>query len=578
MTICAAAHSTSAGNARKDATPLSRRKAATLLAGLWMSLIVCLTMLSAVPTAFAQTSHPAATPDAPAADLRYMDRPITTFRASLTGATPQQRAERSYAALDALPESMLRLPTQAVQGSLGQNRGIVFRRGDRILFALLEGDVDEADNRPFEVIAGETQMRLDAALAARQAQLHWPNIIRGILLALLATAVLAILVWTAGRLQSRLQTRLQYAIEAHLLRRTSKTFDWTGSAFHLVRQIVQLLFLFFVAALIYVYLIYVLERFPVSEPMGERLSDFLWNLLNTFALGIVNAIPGLIAIAVIFLLTRALHNLINNVFAAIQQRHLNVPGLHPDTADASRRIVAIVVWALALTFAYPYFPGAQSDVFKGLSVLLGLMVSLGSAGIVNQLMSGIVVTYSRAFQAGDMVQIGDTSGVVVSVDTLSVKLTNVRQEEVTIPNAVVVGAIVHNFSSRDGKAPALVVTSVTIGYDTPWRQVQAMLCLAAARTQSIAQSPQPFVLQRSLSDFYIEYDLHVAPVNPAQRLLMLSELHSQIVDVFNEFGVQIMSPHFEEQPKAPVIIPPDGWTPSPARPASDSGKTKTTEG
>ncbi|AKM32866.3 hypothetical protein AB870_14740 [Pandoraea faecigallinarum] len=568
-----ATHANSAVRMRSGTMRSLGRKMGGVLAGLSVSLLACLLMLTGVPTASAQASHPGAAQDAPAADLRYMDRPIATFRASLGGATPQQRAERSYAVLDGLPESILRLPTQAVQGSLGQNRGIVFRRGDRILFALLEGDVDEADSRPFDVIASETQTRLDVALAARQAQLHWPNIIRGILLSLLATAVLVILVWTAGRLQSRLQERIQYAVEAHLLRRTSKTFDWTGSAFQLARQIVQLLFLFFVAALIYVYLIYVLERFPVSEPMGERLSGFLWNLLNTFALGIVNAIPGLIAIAVIFVLTRALHNLINNVFSAIQQRHLNVPGLHPDTADASRRIVAIVVWALALTFAYPYFPGAQSDVFKGLSVLLGLMVSLGSAGIVNQLMSGIVVTYSRAFQAGDMVQIGDTAGVVVSVDTLSVKLTNVRQEEVTIPNAVVVGAIVHNYSSRDGKAPALVSTSVTIGYDTPWRQVQAMLCLAAARTRSVAQSPAPLVLQRALSDFYIEYDLHVAPVNPVQRLVMLSELHSQIVDVFNEFGVQIMSPHFEEQPEAPVVIAPGGWAPAPAMPQSDPGET-----
>ncbi|WP_087689625.1 mechanosensitive ion channel family protein [Pandoraea sp. PE-S2R-1] len=565
MMTCTVAPATLPGISRDKTIRSSCRKLVSRSTFFLMSLAICLAMALASPVVHAQASRPAAASDASAADLRYMDRPIATFRASLSGATPQQRADRSYAVLDGLPESVLSLPTQAVQASMGQNHGVVFRRGDRILFALLAGDVDEADDRPFEVIAQETQVRLDTALAARQAQLHWPNIIRGILFSLLATVVLGVVVWIAGRLQTRLQTRIQYAVEAHLLRRTSQTFDWTGSAFQLARQIVQLLFLFFVAALIYVYLIYVLERFPVSEPMGERLSSFLWDLLNTFALGIVNAIPGLIAIAVIFLLTRALHNLINNVFSAIQQRHLNIPGLHPDTAGASRRIVAIVVWALALTFAYPYFPGAQSDVFKGLSVLLGLMISLGSAGIVNQLMSGIVVTYSRAFQAGDMVQIGDTAGVVVSVDTLSVKLTNVRREEVTIPNAVVVGAIVHNFSSRDGKAPALVVTSVTIGYDTPWRQVQAMLSLAAARTKSVAQSPAPFVLQRSLSDFYIEYDLHVAPVNPAQRLVMLSELHSQIVDVFNEYGVQIMSPHFEEQPEMPVVIAREGWAPSPAQ-------------
>jgi small-conductance mechanosensitive channel len=540
--------------------------------GIVGAMLVMVSILLWAADAQAQASAPSATnaTDATPADLTLMDRPIATFRASLIGATPAQRSQRSQAVLEALSERTLELPTQTVHGSLSDQQGVIFRRGDHILFALLENDVDPTDTRPFTEIAAETQTRLDTALAARRAQLHWPNIVRGILYSILATAILVAALWLIGRMQTRLQARIQYAVEAHLLRRTAKSFDWTGSAFHLARQIVQLMSLFLAAALIYLYLIVVLERFPASEPMGTRLSGFLWALANDIASAVVNAIPGIITVVVIFLLTRALQNLLDNIFRAVQQRNVTIPGLYSDTADATRRIVSIVVWALALTFAYPYLPGAQSNVFKGLSVLLGLMVSLGSAGIVNQLMSGIVVTYSRAFHKGDFVKIGDLTGTVVSVDTLSVKLTNVRQEEVTIPNAVVVGSVVCNYSNREGKPSAFLTASVTIGYDTPWRQVQVMLALAAARTRQTLDTPPAFVLQRALSDFYIEYELHVAVAAPNLRPVILSELHSHIVDVFNEYDVQIMSPHFMAQPAAKVVVPREGWYAAPAATPDES--------
>jgi small-conductance mechanosensitive channel len=544
--------------------------------GIVGAMLVMVSILLGAADAQAQASAPSATnaTDTTTAELTLMDRPIATFRASLSGATPAQRVRRTQAVLEGLSERTLELPTQTVHGSLGEQRGVIFRRGDHILFALLQDDVDPADTRPLDDIAAETQARLDTALAARRAQLHWPNIVRGILYSVVATVVLVAALWLIGRMQTWLQARIQYAVEAHVLRRTAKSFDWTGSAFHLARQIVQLMSLFLAAALIYLYLIVVLERFPASEPMGMRLSGFLWALANDIASAVVNAIPGIITVVVIFLLTRALQNLLDNVFRAVQQRNLTIPGLYADTADATRRIVSIVVWALALTFAYPYLPGAQSDVFKGLSVLLGLMVSLGSAGIVNQLMSGIVVTYSRAFHKGDFVKIGDLTGTVVSVDTLSVKLTNVRQEEVTIPNAVVVGSVVCNYSNHEGKPAAFLTASVTIGYDTPWRQVQVMLALAAARTRHTLDTPPPFVLQRALSDFYIEYDLHVAVANPNLRPVILSELHSHIVDVFNEYDVQIMSPHFMNQPATNVVVPRDGWYAAPAASPGESSSAQ----
>lgn len=352
---------------------------------------------------------------------------------------------------------------------------------------------------------------------------------------------------------------MQRIIEAHLLSRTSRGFDWTGSAYQLARQLVQLIALFLFMLLLYLWLIFVLEQFPASQPMGTRLGAMLFGLLTRIALSGIQALPGIITAIVILLITRAVHAMVNNIFEAAQRGRLELTGMHRETAGATRRVVVLLVWALGFVFAYPYLPGSQSDVFKGLSVLFGFMITLGSAGIVNQLMSGMVVVYSRALKRGDFVTLGENTGTVMSLDTLSVKLVNVRNEEITIPNAVVVASPIVNYSRHATDRGALVATTVTIGYDTPWRQVHAMLLAAASRMRHVAMVPTPFVLQRALSDYYVEYELMVAIDDPALRPQALSSLHAEIQDEFNRNGVQIMSLHFMAQPAEPVVVKPGQW-------------------
>ncbi|MBN4666430.1 mechanosensitive ion channel [Pandoraea nosoerga] len=497
--------------------------------------------------------------------LRFMDRPIVTFRGVLAGATPQVRAARARAALGGLPASAFGAPVDALHVSVGGVSGVAFRVQDRLLFALTSDDLAPGDPRTLEETGEVVRQRLQAAFAARRAQLHWPTILRGIALSALGAGVLALLVIGVGRMRSRLETRLQTAFEKHVLQRTARTYDWTGSAMQLVHQIVQIGAVCLALAFAYLYLIFALMQFPVSEPLATRLSDFLWTLVDRFGLGVAAAVPGVMTVIVIFLLTRALQSLVNNVFDAVQSGRLSIPGMHPETAGATRRLVSVVIWGLAITFAYPYMPGAQSDVFKGLSVLFGLMVTLGSSGIVNQLMSGMVVIYSRSLKKGDLVSIGDATGVVISVDALSVKLLNQAKEELTIPNAVVVASTVRNFTTQGRHLGVAISTTLTIGYDTPWRQVHAMLIEAAASTPQVASAPAPYVLQRALSDFYVEYELFATLRDPATRFAAISSLHENIQDVFNRYGVQIMSPHFEEQPDSPLTIRPEHWYPAPAQ-------------
>jgi small-conductance mechanosensitive channel len=230
-----------------------------------------------------------------------------------------------------------------------------------------------------------------------------------------------------------------------------------------------------------------------------------------------------------------------------------------------------------LVVAYPYIPGSDTAAFQGLSVLIGLMVTLGSTGLINQVISGLFVVYSRSVRPEDYVRVGDIEGEVIDVGFLATKLRTPRQEEITIPHSVLVGTATTNYSRLAGDNGMVVTTSVTIGYNVPWRQVHALLLLGASRTHGVRRDPPPRVLQRELSDVYVQYVL-LAHLEIAQnRAAVLSDLHAQIQDAFNEFGIQIMSPHFESQPEKPVFVPKSAWHAAPAAQTDDPASAAPSE-
>jgi small-conductance mechanosensitive channel len=515
----------------------------------------------AQPAASAPVAAAAAAP--PPAQLEFMNRPIATLRATLGAVDPASRVANAQAVLDALPEHALDQPVTTLTGQMGEHSGVMFYARTHPLFAYAHEDALPASGS-FDDHVASVERNLNEALAARRAQMHWPNLVRGAALAAIAFAVLLALIWLVARLRSRVHARLLRVLEQHVLKRTSRTFDWTGSAVQLSAQIVQLLAAFLMFSLAYLWMIFALDQFPFTSPFGQRMSGFLLQLLTKIGLGALSAIPGLVTVAVIFLLTRGVQTLLRNVFDSIQRQPKSFPGLHPETVGATRRLLGAVVWAIAITFSYPYIPGSQSDVFKGLSVLFGFMLTLGSTSVVNQMMSGMVLVYSRALRKGDMVRIGSMEGQVMSVDALSVKLVNPSHEEVTLPNSLVVGSPIQNFSRLADERGARIGVAVTIGYDASWRQVHAMLEAAALKTPHVQSNPAPFVMQRSLSDFYVEYQLIAAIDDPARRPYILSDLNANIQDEFNAAGVQIMSPHFQTQPAEPVFVPKENWFTPPA--------------
>ena len=297
----------------------------------------------------------------------------------------------------------------------------------------------------------------------------------------------------------------------------------------------------------YLYLTFALTRFVWTRPWGSALGEFLLATLGRLGLAVVHAVPNLFVVLVILAATRFAVGLVRAVFDAAAEHRITLPGIHPETAQPTRRIVTVLMWLFALILAYPYLPGSGSASFKGVSVFFGLLLTLGSAGLVGQAMSGLVVMYSRSFRVGDFIQVGGTQGTVVELGLLSTRLRTPKNEFVSLPNGVVVGGAVTNYSkAAEFRSPLLVYSSVTIGYDVPWRRVHELLIAAAGRTEGVLAAPAPYVLQRALDDSYVEYQVNAAvdPGRAAEQPQLYSRLHAAIQDAFAAAGVEILSPSY----------------------------------
>jgi len=506
-------------------------------------------------------AHPARAADnASGAVLSIANRDIATLRANLPGQSPDERVARIRDRVQQIPTAQLPQPVELHPLSYQGQNGIALTQHGLILMALFQDDL-APDDAPLSISAENARQKLQQALQAQYEQDNPHRLITGILLALLATAGMALTLWLLQRARRGLDTRLT----ASTAKTTPARSTWRLVLIHIERGLLSLLHLTIGLFLADSWLTFSLLQFPYTQPWGEQLGQSLWDLLARFGNGILGAIPGLCTTAAIFLLTRMTQRGLNLLFTTLEQQHVRLPGLYPETVGATRRLMGVVLWLFALSLAYPYLPGSNSDAFKGVSVFFGLMISLGSAGVVNQAMSGLVLVYSRALKAGDWVQLGDVEGTVAELGPLSTKIVNRLEQEITLPNAVITNAKIVNYSRLARECGMLISTSVTIGYDTPWRQVEAMLELAARRTALLDLTLAPRVRQLALQDFYIHYELcvHLAP--GANKPDALNALHGEIQDVFNQFGVQIMSPNFVMQPEKNVVVAEEDWYAAPAK-------------
>lgn len=492
----------------------------------------------------------AAAPGEPAT-LEVANRQVFVFRATSAGNTPAERLAMARSRLDQIPP---RGPAEKVEThpmQLGSERGTAVMIGPHFVFAVVEGDVDLQGGETTEGIARQAAQVLSQALGAEREQRSVRLLLRSAILALVATVIAGGLLWLFVR-----GRRLAMVGISRVSRREGFRL-WGVDLGPIVRStlggLTFVLFWALVLSLVEVWVTYLLSLFPLTKPWSDALLGGVVRLIARLGRAILAGLPDLATAVVILLVGRAVAGFVSTVVRRVEEGTTIVPGIYPETAGATRRLLVGAVWLVAIAAAYPYLPGSGSEAFKGLSLVVGLGLSLGSTGIVAQAMSGLVVIYSRALSRGDCVRIGETEGVVTEVHLLSTRILTIQGEEVTIPNTVVVNGPVKNFGRARAGQGALVSAKASIGYDAPWREVHALLLRAAKETLGLRAEPAPYVLQRALDDFYVQYELIASVENPVDRPVVASALHARIQDAFNGAGLQIMSPHYALQPRKPVL-------------------------
>lgn len=375
---------------------------------------------------------------------------------------------------------------------------------------------------------------------------------------------LLLLGWT--RLYRRFRRLVEHHLKPQISKIQTKSFDllqagllWDG-----LQGLMTVVHGGMIALLIYFHLGFVLRLFPWTRPLADGLLGLILNPLKMLGLSFLAGLPGLMVTVVIGLLCYGVLRTLGLFFAGLRSGTITVAGFDPEWATPTFRIIRVAIIALAIMIAYPHIPGSNSAAFKGVSVFLGIIISLGSSSFAANLIAGYSALYRRAFRVGDVVEVDHFRGEVLEIQTLVTRLRTIKNEVVVIPNSAIVNSPVINYSTYAKDRGLILHTTVGIGYETPWRQVEAMLLDAAERTPGFLTDPKPFVLQKSLGDFCVTYEINVYCSTPEKRLALTSALHQNILDIFNENNVQIMTPAYEGDPAQPKVVPKEKWFTPPA--------------
>jgi small-conductance mechanosensitive channel len=506
--------------------------------------------------------------------LTIFNRPIVTFRATVLGVSPAERADIAHNRIMALLErggdAKITVEKIDVANVKTVDVGNVVKIDGGLAFIIADSDVEPLSGDTLATVTDRTVELLGKAIAetreARDARLMLAAAIWAGTATVVFLLLLAVLRYVARASARRIALLADQA--ADKVRIGGGVLVNRRRAIVFARHFVQAVFWAIALLLTYQWVGYVLARFPFTRAWGEQLNTYLAATAVTILTAIAQSIPELLIAAVIFVLARGATGLLRNFFDGVQSHRIEVSWLDADSARPTRRLAYIAVWAFAFAMAYPYIPGSGTEAFKGVSVLLGLMVSIGASGIVGQAASGLILMYTRTFRPGEYVRVGEHEGTIVEMGIFTTRVRTGLGEELTLPNSYALSMVSKNYSRTVKGAGFVLDTTVTIGYDAPWRQVEAMLVDAAKRTPGVLVDPKPHVFQTALSDFYVEYRLvcQAVPSEPRPRAEVLSLLHANVLDVFNEHGVQIMSPHYLSDPASVKVVPKAHWYEAPAQP------------
>jgi len=439
------------------------------------------------------------------------------------------------------------------------------KAGDRTVLRVFDADA-RVESVERKLLAQFFLQRIQRAIVEyRNERSFWP-LLKGGLVAVLATILTLALVllvfrlkrWLDGFAERNIRQRVP-SLEVRSFKILPAKQIWT-----VARGALKAASTLAIIALAYLYLHFTLSLFPWTRPFATRLIPYVIDPLATMGRGFLGALPDLLFLVFLVYIVRIALKLLRMFFWSVERGAVPLSGFAPEGAQPTYRLVRVGVVAFAAVIAYPYIPGSASGAFKGVSIFLGVLVSVGGTSVIANVLAGYTMTYRRAFRVGDRVQINDVVGEVTEVRVLVTRLRTRKNEEVVIPNSVILNSQVVNYSALAPTLGLILHATVGIGYEVPWRQVEAMLQLAAERTPGALKDPPPFVLHKALGDFAVTYELNVFCRDARKMVQVQTDLHRNILDVFNEYGVQIMTPAYEGDPEQPKVVPREQWHAAPA--------------
>ena len=485
--------------------------------------------------------------------LYWDQHAIAVLRVPLAEHTPAERVRRAITRFEELArgDGLLQVSSREIAD------GTVLEIDAQGVLVLTDGDADRLIGESRAAAAEAAVRRLQAALHERQLAKSRQGLFDTVFIATAACLAWFVACWLVLRARRSLVRRLTPAEGP--LTPASGTIAMRIVRTQLLRTLsVWGINLIAVAGLLTITSVCStigLSSLPATHRWAidliQSLSQMLWELFAA----VCASLPGLLMALAIFFAAGAIHLVLARFFRSVRAGRLQLPWIDVHTVRPTSLLTTVVLWGAAMVMAYPYLPGSSSEAFKGISVLLGLMISLGASSQVGQLASGFILIYLRSLRPGDYVRVGSAEGTVKDIGLFTLTLTTPFNEVVTLPNVVVLGSQVTNYSRPADATTAQLQAGVTIGYDTPWRKIHELLLASVDGLPGLILAPPPVVLQRALSDFYVEYTLCVHIADPTARVAVLSRLHAAILDRFNAAGVQIMSPHYLGDPAKPKLAP-----------------------
>lgn len=532
-------------------------------------LLALTSVLLAMTNPFLHAQEDTTKTPAPAggAPVVFADDTLFSLHARIGPFSPQDRARAITQRMSKLSQDPLaRIDTLVT--SMGETSTDILS-GDIVIMSVFDADAAAAGLTRQQMVQDFTQ-KIYAALQKQSSRTSLKSILLGILFTLIATFVLIFVFRVLNSIFPKIYAKFNTWRGTRIPSLKIQKLEVLSSdrITELLIGLMKAVRLTAVLLLLYFYLPLVFSFFPWTRGLAGTLFGYILSPVNAIWRGVLSYLPNIFFIAVIATVTHYTIRTVRWLFREIAKGTITLPGFHRDWAEPTFKIARFLIIAFAAIVVFPYLPGSGSPAFQSVSVFLGVLFSLGSASAIANVVSGVVLTYTRAFSVGDRVKIADTVGDVIEKTLLITRVRTIKNVDITIPNAMVLGSHIVNFSSSAQARGLILHTSVTIGYDVPWKKVHELLIAAAKSTPHVLPEPAPFVLQTGLNDFYVSYELNAYTEKPGMMAKIYSELHQNIQDKFNEACVEIMSPHYSAMRDGNMTTIPENYLPKTYAPPS----------